>query len=89
MSIQAITEKIKAPFAFVGHKIKDGKWFLLSFLFAFVVVLTFIDITLSRNQAIKQFKFNFSQIIRNLNEVGLYIAYDDLQFNSIYPFSLI
>lgn len=89
MSIKTIAEKIKAPFAFVGHKIKKGKWFLLSFLFAFVTMLTFIDITLNRNAAIKQFKLNFSHIIRNLNEVGLDIAYDNLQFNSIYPYPLI
>ena len=89
MSIKAIAEKIKAPFTFVSHKIKEGKWFLASFLFAFIIVLTFIDITLSRNAAIKQFKINFSRIINNLNEVGLDIAYEDLQFNSIYPYPLI
>ena len=89
MSIKAIAEKICAPFTFICRKIKEGKWFLLSFLFAFVIVLTFIDITLRRNAAIKQFKFNLAQIIRNLNEVGLDIAYDDLRFNSIYPYPLV
>lgn len=89
MSIKSIVEKICAPFSLIGRKLRNGSWFWLSFLFSFIVVLTFIDITLSRNAAIKQFKFNLSQIIRNLNEVGLDIAYEDLQFNSIYPYPLI
>lgn len=51
--------------------------------FSFCLVFGGIYITASRNMAIKQIRFHMAQTISWLNELGLDIAYDNIEFNSL------
>lgn len=62
---------------------------ILAFLFSFTLVLTFIDITLSRNAAIRTLKNRLAIITKDLNNAGLDIAYDQISFNNIFIYPLV
>ncbi len=70
-------------------------WFLknrlgfFSGLFSFVVIITFIDITLSRNAAVRNLKAELAQLTAVLNQTGLDIAWDRLEFNNIFFYPLV
>ncbi len=51
--------------------------------FSFCLVFGGIYITASRNMAIKQIRFNMERTTNWLNELGLDIAYDNIEFNSL------
>ena len=53
-------------------------------IFSFCLVFGGIYITASRNIIIKQTRHSLSKTISYLNELGLDIAYDDIQFNSLF-----
>lgn len=62
---------------------------ILAGIFSFCIVLGGIYITASRNLAIKHIKKNISQSISYLNEFGLDIAYDNIEFNSMMFYPLV
>ena len=62
---------------------------ILAGIFSFCVVVGGIYITASRNMAIKQIKANILHTISYLNEFGLDIAYDDIEFNSMMFYPLV
>ena len=53
-------------------------------IFSFIVVFGCIYVTASRNIAIKQIRWQISQIIPQLNELNIDIAYDNIEFNSMF-----
>ncbi len=57
---------------------------IFSCLFSFIIVFSCIYITACRNMTIKQVKFHLNHVISYLNEVGLDIAYDNIEFNSTF-----
>ena len=57
---------------------------ILACIFSFCLVFGGIYITASRNIIIKQTRHSLSKTISYLNELGLDIAYDDIQFNSLF-----
>ena len=61
----------------------------LSFAFAFCLVFGCIFLTISRSIAIKQMRFQMAQMISYLNEFGLDIAYNDVEFNAIFFYPLV
>lgn len=89
MDIKVITAKITAPFCRSGSWLKGNRLGVFSFIFAFVVMTTFIDITLSRNAAIRTLKAGIARLTSSLNEVGLDIAYDKISFNNIFIYPLV
>ena len=89
MDIKAVSAKLYSPFGRSGKWLKDNRLGFFSFLFSFVIMITFIDITLSRNAAIRVLKNNISGLTSGLNEVGLDIAYDNISFNNIFIYPLI
>ena len=62
---------------------------ILAGMFSFSIVFSGIYITASRNLAIKQIKANISQTISYLNEFGLDVAYDNIEFNSMMFYPLV
>lgn len=62
---------------------------ILACIFAFAIVFGGIYITVSRNIAIKHIKKNITQSVSYLNELGLDIAYDNIEFNSIMFYPLV
>lgn len=65
------------------------KLFLFSFLFSFVLMLSFIQITLIRNALIRSIKTELLQTTQYLNEFQIDIAYDNIKFNNIFVHPLI
>ncbi len=62
---------------------------LLAGIFSFCLVFGGIYITVTRNIAIKHIKKNISQSISYLNEFGLDISYDNIEFNSMMFYPLV
>ena len=62
---------------------------VLACTFAFVLVFSGIYITASRSIAIKNIKKNINQTINHLNELGLDISYDNIEFNLIMFYPLV
>lgn len=58
-------------------------------LFSFCIVFGGIYITASRTLAIKQIRAQLNQNIAWLNEIGLDLSYDKIEFNSIFFFPLV
>lgn len=71
------------------EKIKSSYKPILASIFSFCIVFSGIYITVSRNLAIKHIKKNISQYISYLNEMGLDIAYDNIEFNSMMFYPLV
>ena len=71
------------------NTIKTSYKQILAGIFAFCVVFGGIYITVTRNIAIKQIKKNISQSISYLNEFGLDISYDNIEFNSMMFYPLV
>ena len=69
--------------------LKQNKLGVFSFLFSFILITTFIDITLTRNAAIKQIKRDILTWQNYLYEAGLDIAYENLRFNNILIYPLV
>ncbi|MBE6468323.1 MAG: DUF2125 domain-containing protein [Alphaproteobacteria bacterium] len=74
---------------YIGIQITSTYKPVFACLFAFSIVFCGIYITASRNLAIKTIKKNLSQIINHLNEFGLDIAYDNIEFNSMMFYPLV
>ena len=72
-----------------NHQIKKSYKPMLAGIFSFCIVFSGIYITASRNLAIKYIKKNIAQSISYLNELGIDIAYDNIEFNSIMFYPLI
>lgn len=71
--------------------IKDGAFgfkrktaALFAFLFSFLLVFGTIYLTASRVIAIRQVRANMAKSIQWLNEAGLDIAYDNIEFNALF-----
>ena len=62
---------------------------ILAGIFAFCIVFGGIYITVTRNLAIKHIKKNISQSISYLNEFGLDVSYDNIEFNSMMFYPLV
>ncbi len=62
---------------------------VLACFFSFCLVFGAIYITASRNLAIKQIRFNLAKTTAALNEIGLDLAYDNIEFNSVFLFPLV
>ena len=67
----------------------QNKLGILSCLFSFIIMLSFIAITLSRNFAIKQIKQDLQKTITALNEAGYDVSYKKIEFNNIFFYPLI
>ena len=89
MDAKAIINRLTTPYHYCLSHIKGNILGLCSFLFSFVVMITFIDATLSRNAAIRNIKSEIAQLISDLNEVDLDIAYNKISFNNIFIYPLI
>ena len=88
--------KIKSPLSLkklpfnINYKIlKNNRLGVFSFLFAFTIMFLFINITLARNAVIRNIKAQLSQAIQNLNEIGLDISYENLEFNNIFIYPIL
>ena len=79
--ILAIPARLRSK---VGSWRGPDKSFILPFLFAFFLMLTFIEATLARNQAIRLFKKGFSDLTSCLNEAQMDIAYDRIRFSNLF-----
>ena len=53
-------------------------------IFSFCIVFGGIYITSSRNLAIKQIRWQMAHLISQLNEIGIDIAYENIEFNSMF-----
>lgn len=89
MDNKVIFNRLIIPYQYCLRFIRENMWGLCSFLFSFVVVITFIDATISRNAAIRGIKFGIARLTSELNEVGLDIAYDKISFNNIFIYPLV
>lgn len=70
-------------------KIKRSYKPIFASIFSFCIVFGGIYITASRNLAIKHIKKNINQATSYLNELGLDIAYDNIEFNSMMFYPLV
>ena len=82
-------QTIGKTFSNVFAYIHNGKAPVFACLFSFCLVFGGIYITASRAIAIKQIRYQMSQNIKWLNEIGLDIAYDKIEFNSVFFFPLV
>lgn len=89
MNIKTITSGLFSPFGRGGRWLKNNRLSFFSFLFSFVVMVTFIDITLSRNAAIRVLKSGIAGLTSKLNEAGFDLAWDNIKFNNIFIYPLI
>ena len=87
--LSKIFHSIAQVFSRVLLYIKHGKASVFACLFSFCLVFGGIYITASRTIAIKQIRYQMSHYITWLNELGLDIAYDKIEFNSIFFFPLV
>ena len=71
------------------HFLKRRFSAVLAGIFAFCLVFSCIFLTISRNIAIKQMRFQLARTISYLNELGLDIAYDQIEFNSVFFYPLV
>ena len=80
---------IAAPFGHSFNFIKSKRAAVLASFFSFCIVFGGIYITASRNMAIRHVRSQMAQTISYLNELGLDIAYDNIEFNSVFFFPLV
>lgn len=78
-----------APIGRGASYIKSRTAAILACFFSFCVVFGGIYITASRNMAIKQVRTEMNRAIAHLNEIGLDLAYDNIEFNSVFFFPLV
>ena len=69
--------------------IKSRRGAIFACFFSFFLVFGGIYITASRTLAIKQIRTQMAKSISWLNEIGLDIAYDKIEFNSVFFFPLV
>lgn len=65
-------------------RIKNSIPALMACIFSFLLVFGTIYLTASRTIAIKKVRANMAQSIQWLNEAGLDIAYDNIEFNALF-----
>jgi len=82
-------KNLKDKFCNLKKNVKFNRWWVITFLFSFALMLTFVDVTLNRNAVIRSFKFGIGSMISDLNEVGIDVAYDDIEFDNIFIFPLL
>lgn len=68
----------------VVFKIKKQTAALVMFVISFILAFGVIYLTVSRTIAIRHIRANMAQSIAWLNEAGLDIAYDNIEFNSLF-----
>ena len=68
----------------ISDYVKSRAASVLACFFSFCLVFGAIYITASRNIAIKQIRSQMNQTITWMNELGLDIAYDHIEFNSMF-----
>ncbi len=88
INLKTISKKFKDCNDKTCKKIKFNKITILAFLLSFMLMLTFIDITLRRNAAIRAIKAELSTAITKLNVIGLDIAYDKIEFDNVFIYPL-
>lgn len=70
------------------NKIKSwsggNKSLIFPFIFSFVMMFGFIEVTLIRNAMIHNFKTELLRVEKYLNEFQLDLAYDNIEFNNIF-----
>ena len=84
---QLLKKYLFALATFLGKLINFSKGkslMALACFFSFVFVFCCIYITASRNVAIKYTRFYLNKTISYLNEIGVDIAYDNIEFNSAF-----
>ena len=84
----AALQKLKDIKSKVGEKIKLDRFTVGAFVLSFVLMLTFIDVTLKRNAVIRTIKTELFTITTRLNEVGIDIAYDKIEFDNVFIYPL-
>ena len=89
MNIKTLKNKLSVSGWFYDKKKFINRWVVVSFLIAFGVMFTFVDITLNRNALIRNFKANISTVIKDLNEIGIDLAYEQLEFDNVFIFPLL
>lgn len=86
--MKKLIEKCLLIFADVYYKavffLKNSISAFFACLFSFSLVFGAIYLTASRTIAIKQVRYNMARSIEWLNEAGLDIAYDNIEFNSMF-----
>lgn len=87
--IKAYMQKIIKNVLFAKDFIGANKLGFFSFLFSFACMFMFIQITVGRNNIIRTLRNNFAKAIVDLNEMGLDIAYDNLEFDNVFIFPLL
>lgn len=88
-NIKAIFPQRAFNFSINYNWIKNNRLGIFSFIFTFSIILSFIGITLSRNAAIRSIKNEIEITIKKLNEIGIDIAYSNIEFNNIFTYPLI
>ena len=84
-----IAELIGKARGYIKTKLKISYKPFLACMFAFILVFFGVYITASRNIAIKQIKKHINQTISYLNELGLDVSYDNIEFNSMMFYPLV
>ncbi len=87
--IKAYMQRIVAKFSYANEFVATRKLGFFSFLFSFACMFMFIQVTVSRNNIIRTMQNDFAKAISDLNEIGLDVAYDNLEFDSIFIFPLL
>ena len=80
-----IWSNISKPFTFIRHRVAA----IFACLFSFCIVFGGIYITASRTIAIKQIRSEMVKTIGWLNEIGLDISSDKIEFKSVFFFPLV
>lgn len=88
MDMKALKNKLLLKPAKGKYRVFFNKWVVVSAILAFGLMLTFIDVTLSRNAAIKSFKNGIATVIADLNEIGLDVAYEEIDFDNVFVYPL-
>ena len=89
MMIKALKDKLDVKNWFSNKSWRLNRWLVVAFLLAFGIMFTFIDITLNRNALVRSFKDGISMVIKDLNELGLDVAYESLEFDNIFIYPLL
>ena len=84
-----IAELIGKARGYIKTKLKISYKPFLACMFAFILVFFGVYVTASRNIAIKQIKKHINQTINYLNELGLDVSYDNIEFNSMMFYPLV
>ncbi len=87
--IKELTSKVLMPFNKLWLALGSYRKAVFACIFSFCLVFGGIYITASRNIAIKQIRWQMNRSIAQLNELGLDIAYDNIEFNHTFFFPLV